>query len=178
MATPLFKPTLISSSVASALPQGYAIRPLQRSDFGAGFLDVLRVLTTVGDIPQSVWEERYDFMASRPGEYFVICITDPSSKIVGVGSLIVEKKFIRNCSQVGHIEDVAVAADQQGKKLGLRLLHALDYIAEQVGCYKAILDCSESNQGFYEKCGYKLAGVEMAHYYDGSKSKDTPKKDT
>jgi glucosamine-phosphate N-acetyltransferase len=36
----------------------------------------------------------------------------------------------------GHIEDVAVAASQQGKKLGVKLLKALDHIAEQVGCYK------------------------------------------
>jgi glucosamine-phosphate N-acetyltransferase len=37
---------------------------------------------------------------------------------------------------VGHIEDIAVAKDQQGKKLGLRIIHTLDAIAETVGCYK------------------------------------------
>lgn len=68
---------------------------------------------------------------------------------------------IRGCASVGHIEDVAVAADQQGKKLGLRVIQALDWIAEKIGCYKAILDCAEKNQGFYEKCGYKMAGIEM-----------------
>ncbi len=31
---------------------------------------------------------------------------------------------------------------------------------------QAILDCSEANEGFYVKCGYKRAGLEMAHYYD------------
>ena len=31
---------------------------------------------------------------------------------------------------------------------------------------QAILDCSETNEGFYVKCGYKRAGLEMAHYYD------------
>jgi hypothetical protein len=35
-----------------------------------------------------------------------------------------------------------------------------------VGCYKSILDCSEANEGFYVKCGFKRAGLEMAHYYD------------
>ena len=37
---------------------------------------------------------------------------------------------------VGHIEDIAVAKDQQGKKLGLSIIQALDYLAEKVGCYK------------------------------------------
>ena len=72
---------------------------------------------------------------------------------------------IHSLGLVGHIEDIAVAKDQQGKKLGLRLIQALDFIAENVGCYKTILDCSEANEGFYIKCGFRRAGLEMAHYY-------------
>jgi hypothetical protein len=30
---------------------------------------------------------------------------------------------------------------------------------------QTILDCSEVNEGFYVKCGFKRAGLEMAHYY-------------
>jgi GNAT superfamily N-acetyltransferase len=55
---------------------------------------------------------------------------------VGTGALIVERKFIHNLGLVGHIEDIAVAKDQQGKKLGLRIIQALDFVAEKVGCYK------------------------------------------
>ena len=29
-----------------------------------------------------------------------------------------------------------MAKDQQGKKLGLKMIQALDYVAEKVGCYK------------------------------------------
>jgi glucosamine-phosphate N-acetyltransferase len=82
----------------------------------------------------------------------------------------------------GHIEDIAIKADQQGKKFGVKLLQALDYVAENVGCYKVcgwsivlglltdiylqtILDCSPPNEGFYVKCGYEKAGSEMHHYY-------------
>lgn len=67
-----------------------------------------------------------------------------------------------------------MAKDQQGKKLGLRIIQALDYIAEKVGCYKSILDCSEANEGFYVKCSFRRVGVEMAHYYDsGDKAKSS-----
>lgn len=79
---------------------------------------------------------------------------------------------IHNLGQVGHIEDIAVAKDQQGKKLGLRIIQALDYVAEKVGCYKSILDCSETNEGFYVKCGFRRAGLQMAHYYEGEKKKN------
>lgn len=30
---------------------------------------------------------------------------------------------------------------------------------------QSILDCSEANEGFYVKCGFKRAGLEMSHYY-------------
>ncbi|KAI9657468.1 MAG: Glucosamine-phosphate N-acetyltransferase-like protein [Bathelium mastoideum] len=195
-AAPLFSATLISPEVQSALPEGYKVRPLQKSDYHAGFLDVLRVLTQVGDISEERWAERYEWMAnmgapapslsspaptspgaasptgpsdakqftrksSGHGSYFVIVIINETDKIVGTGTLVVERKFIHDLGIVGHIEDIAVAKDQQGKKLGLRIINALDYIASE-----SILDCSEANEGFYKKCGFKRAGLEMAHYYE------------
>ena len=88
------------------------------------------------DLKLQQWNERYDWMFTRNDEYYLLCIEDNNSKIVGTGALLVERKFIHNLGLVGHIEDIAVAKDQQGKKLGLRIIQALDYVAEQVGCYK------------------------------------------
>ncbi|CAK1354072.1 putative glucosamine 6-phosphate N-acetyltransferase 2 [Cercospora beticola] len=173
----LFSPSLISEQVASQLPTGYSIRPLERTDFEKGFLDVLRVLTQVGEVTKEEFEQRFDDMrgpttgegaAANKGGYHILVILDGEKKIVGTGALIVEKKFIHHLGLVGHIEDIAVTKDQQGKKLGLRIIQALDHLAEKVGCYKTILDCSEANEGFYVKCGYKRAGLQMAHYYNKS----------
>jgi glucosamine-phosphate N-acetyltransferase len=135
----LFSPSLISPEILSILPEGYTARPLRRSDFHLGYLDVLRVLTTVGDISESMWNERYEYLYKRNDEYYMIVICDGAGKIVGTGSLIVERKFIHALGLVGHIEDIAVAQDQQGKKLGLRIIQTLDYVAEKVGCYKVFL---------------------------------------
>ncbi|KAL9580235.1 MAG: hypothetical protein Q9203_006383, partial [Teloschistes exilis] len=132
----------------------------------SGLLDVLRVLTTVGEISKERWDERYDWMARRGDEYFVVVVCDGEGRCVGTGCVVVERKIIHNLGLVGHIEDIAVAKDQQGKKLGLLLIQTLDHIAQKVGCYKTILDCSDANEGFYLKCGFKRAGLEMAHYYD------------
>ncbi|KAK8023837.1 hypothetical protein PG993_011903 [Apiospora rasikravindrae] len=169
----LFSSDLINPEVQAALPAGYTARALRLSDYDAGFLDCLRVLTTVGEISKEAFTERYNWMAKNDS-YYLLVIEDASNEkpvIVGTGALIVERKFIHSLGLVGHIEDIAVAKDQQGKKLGLRLIQALDYVAEKVGCYKTILDCSEANEGFYVKCGFRRAGLEMAHYYTGDKSK-------
>lgn len=86
-------------------------------------------------------------MSTRNDEYYLLCITDASDKIVGTGALIVERKFIHQLGLVGHIEDIAVAKDQQGKKLGLRIIQALDFVAEKVGCYKVCGHCEEREYG-------------------------------
>ncbi|KAK7731074.1 Glucosamine-phosphate N-acetyltransferase-like protein [Cytospora paraplurivora] len=161
----LFGDDLISHDVAAALPQGYKIRALRQSDYHAGFLECLRVLTTVGDISEEQFAQRYEWISRQDGGYYILVIED-GGKVVGTGALIVERKFIHSLGSVAHIEDIAVAKDQQGKKLGLRLIQALDFIADKVGCYKTILDCSEANEGFYIKCGFKRAGLEMAHYHN------------
>ncbi|KAK4174718.1 putative glucosamine 6-phosphate N-acetyltransferase [Triangularia setosa] len=164
----LFSADLLSPSVQAELPKGYRLRALRPEDYELGFLDCLRVLTTVGDISKEEFDKRYQWLAKQDGTYFILVIEDTNtspSSIVGTGALIVERKFIHDLGKVGHIEDIAVAKDQQGKKLGLRIIQALDFIAKETGCYKTILDCSEHNEGFYVKCGFKRAGLEMAHYH-------------
>lgn len=90
----LFSPDLISPQVVTALPSGYTIRPLSRSDFARGFLDVLRVLTHVGDVTQEEFEGQFDQMrAGGAGGYHVLVILDGDAKIVGTGALIVERKL-------------------------------------------------------------------------------------
>jgi glucosamine-phosphate N-acetyltransferase len=96
---PLFSPSLISPTVLSALPEGYTCRPLCRSDYHSSFLDVLRVLTTVGDISEEAWNERYEWMSKRSDEYFLLVIVDTAREtegkggIVGTGCLVVERKL-------------------------------------------------------------------------------------
>lgn len=88
----LFPATLLPPPSTLRLPEGYRLRPLEREDYQRGFLDVLRVLTKVGDISAEEWVERYDWMAARR-EYFVVCVVNQSGTVVGVGSLIVELKL-------------------------------------------------------------------------------------
>ena len=45
------------------------------------------------------------------------------------------------------------------------VLYMLCYMYTYANRLQSILDCSEANEGFYVKCGFKRAGLEMAHYY-------------
>ncbi|GAO18791.1 uncharacterized protein UV8b_05900 [Ustilaginoidea virens] len=170
----LFPQQLVAQAAADELPDGYVLRALRPGDFDTGFLDCLRVLTTVGDMTKDQFEQQFRRMQQQQN-YYIVVIEDTSRpdktrSVVATGALMIEHKFIHSLGSVGHIEDIAVAKDQQGKKLGLRLIQALDRVAEALGCYKCILDCNDSNEGFYVKCGFRRAGLQMAHYYDESKS--------
>jgi glucosamine-phosphate N-acetyltransferase len=68
---------------------------------------------------------------------------------------------IHACGIVGHIEDVAVLKDEQGKGLGRRLVEAMDTIGKQSGAYKNILNCTDSMRSYYASCGYADTGHMM-----------------
>lgn len=102
----LFSNDLIPQHIASTLPQGYTLRPLQSGDYERGVLDVLSVLTTVGEISKTKYlgtlplnllqrliPERFEWLRKRNDSYFTIVIENESNRIVGVGSLLIEAKL-------------------------------------------------------------------------------------
>ncbi|SCU78599.1 LADA_0A06414g1_1 [Lachancea dasiensis] len=152
------------------LPQGYTIRRLEPQDYD-GVVETLKVLTVVGNVTRSQFEETLNYwkettvkigVHSIPA-YNPHVIVDDSDRVVATGTVFIERKIIRDCGLVGHVEDIAVAKDQQGKQLGLLLIQHLTKLAHDQGAYKVILDCDDKNVGFYEKCGYRRCGVEMDH---------------
>lgn len=161
----IFSPDLISSQVKSQLHPDVHIRPLASTDYRRGHLSVLSVLSVVTDPGEPAWVAQFNAMRASPKTYYpIVIVSKHTDKIVGVGSIIIERKFLRGLGSVGHIEDIAVDKNQQGKKLGLRIIQALTAISEECGAYKTILDCSDENIPFYEKCGYKKKENEMVKY--------------
>ncbi|KAE9390097.1 acyl-CoA N-acyltransferase, partial [Gymnopus androsaceus JB14] len=161
----LFSADLISPELKAQLHPDVHIRPLSSTDYSRGHLDVLSVLTVVTDTGEAAWVNQFNAMRSAGKTYYPVVVIDkPTDKIVGVGCVFVERKFLRGLGSVGHIEDIAVDKNQQGKKLGLRIIQALTHISENSGCYKTILNCSDANIPFYEKCGFQKKENEMAKY--------------
>jgi glucosamine-phosphate N-acetyltransferase len=160
------------------------IRPLASDDYKRGHLDLLRVLTVVTDPGEAAWTNQFNALRAQSQSYYTIVIVDKNlDKIVAIGTVFIERKFIRGLGSAGHIEDIAVDKAQQGKKLGLRIIEVLTHISETVGCYKTVLNCSDDNirefasspwfvrltdfrvsLAFYEKCGYTKKEVEMVRH--------------
>ncbi|VFQ84152.1 unnamed protein product [Cuscuta campestris] len=142
------------------------VRKLEMGDKGKGFIELLRQLTVCGAVSDEEYKERFEELA-KYGDDHVICVIEDmvSGKIVSTGSVFVERKFIRNCGKVGHIEDVVVDSGARGMQLGKRVVEFLTDHARSLGCYKVILDCSEENKAFYEKCGFKKKEVQMVKYF-------------
>ena len=98
---------------------------------------LLRPTPTPADIGQGLKSNQVYFP--------IVIISKANDQVVGTGTVFMEKKFLRGLSTVGHIEDIAVDKNQQGKKLGLRIIQALTSISEALGAYKTILNCSDHN---------------------------------
>jgi len=85
----------------------------------------------------------------------IIHVAIDNKKIVGSTTLLIEQKFIHNGGLVGHIEDVVVRKDYEGKGIGIKLVTSLLERAKEKNCYKTILDCKDDVKQFYERIGFK-----------------------
>ncbi len=133
------------------------VREMYGFDLSPDFLDTLGSLAEVGltlEQAKEVFRERL----RRGIRTFVARVDD---RIVGTASLLIEEKFIHEGGCSGHIEDVAVHPDYQGKGIGAALVRHLVEQARAAGCYKVILNCSEGTAPFYEKLGFRRHDIGM-----------------
>ena len=129
------------------------IRKMRKSDLERGFLQALDSLRTASNLSPRKARSIFDRISSDPNEAIYVAVMD--AKVVGAASIIIEQKFIHGGGRAGHIEDVAVAKELQGKGIGKKVVRALLDHAERKGCYKTILDCSDDLIPFYERLGFR-----------------------
>ena len=129
------------------------IREIEKNDLEKGFLVSLDSLRKASDLDSGRAKEIFENIKSNPNHKIFVAIVD--EKVVGSTTLFIEPKFIHQGGLVGHIEDVVVSKEFQGKGIGEKLIKASLDFAKNNGCYKTILDCSEDVESFYEKIGFK-----------------------
>ncbi|MCL7051863.1 hypothetical protein MKW94_003947 [Papaver nudicaule] len=144
----------------------FEMRRLEISDKSKGFIELLQQLSVCDSVSDEGFKERFEEINKNGENHMIYVIEDEEKKkIIATGCLFIEKKFLRNCGKVGHIEDIVVDSEARGLKLGQKVVEFLSEKARSIGCYKVILDCDEKNVGFYEKCGFQQKGIEMALYF-------------
>ncbi|MDE1831669.1 MAG: GNAT family N-acetyltransferase [Thaumarchaeota archaeon] len=129
------------------------IRKLQKKDIFNGFLLSLDSLRKSSQIKPNKANAIFDKIAKN--SHHVIYVAVDNSEIIGSASILIEQKFIHGGGKVGHIEDVTVRKEFQGKGVGNQIVVALLKYAQKQGCYKTILDCTDELIPFYKKMGFK-----------------------
>ena len=129
------------------------IREIEEDDLEKGFLETLDFLRNTGDLDKNKANEILKKIKQNPNHIIYVAIDN--KKIVGSTTLLIEQKFIHDGGLVGHIEDVVVRKDYEGKGIGIKLVTSLLERAKGKNCYKTILDCKDDVKQFYERIGFK-----------------------
>ena len=137
------------------------IRDIVESDIDNGFLESLDNLRATSNLNKETAKEILKKIIANPNH--IIQIAEIDGKIVGSTTLLIEQKFIHEGGKVGHIEDVVVSKEFEGRGIGMKLVVSLLEKAKMMNCYKTILDCKDELIPFYEKIGFKKESNQMRY---------------
>jgi len=139
------------------------IREIVESDIENGFLESLDSLRKTSDLDREIGKDILRKIIRNPDH--IIYVAEFNGKIVGSATLLIEQKFIHDGGKVGHIEDVVVSKEFEGKGIGMLLVTSLLTRAKSNNCYKTILDCKDELIPFYERIGFKQEANQMRYNY-------------
>jgi glucosamine-phosphate N-acetyltransferase len=134
-------------------------RRLEKDDYDKNYLELLKQLTTVGDISKEKYEMTFDKIEAE------VWVVEFEEKIIASVSLLLEQKMIHECGIVGHLEDVVVDKDYRKYGVGKFIIEKIINIARDRGCYKLIGDCKSELLGFYQKNGFESKCVQISIYF-------------
>ena len=140
------------------------IREIEEDDLENGFLETLDFLRNASDLDKNKAKEILKKIKQNSDH--IIHVAKDGEKIVGSTTLLIEQKFIHDGGLVGHIEDVVVRKDYEGKGIGIKLVTSMLERAKEKNCYKTILDCKDDVKQFYERIGFKHESNGMRYDYN------------
>ncbi len=102
------------------------------------------------------------FVKMLADDNYHLCVFEDEGKVLGVALLLVQMNISQGGRPYAHIENVVVDKECRGKGAGKRMMEYLVAKANELDCYKILLNCGKDNIPFYEKCGFFDSGeVEM-----------------
>jgi len=135
------------------------IRDIAELDIENGFLESLDYLRNASNLDRETATNILKKVIANPDH--IIQVAEIDGKIVGSATLLIEQKFIHNAGRVGHIEDVVVSKEFEGRGIGMKLVRSLLEKVEIMNCYKTILDCKDELIPFYERIGFRKESNQM-----------------
>ena len=143
----------------------FGIRPLKRSDLNYTYYSLIAPLSDM-DMSQVTEKKSNEFYNNLDNNHQIYVIEEVTNKrVIGTGTILIERKLIHNYGFVGHIEDIVIDGDY--RQFGLVKI-LIEYLSDTCifnkQCYKCILNCNEYNESIYTKCGYKCNGLQMSLY--------------
>lgn len=145
---------------SGGVPQPYEIREVRAADLDRGFVEMLGNLSETGGLTPAAARKILRTMG-RAGPYHVIVAVGADGQVMGATTLLVEQKFIHGGGLVGHVEDVVVRKGCEGRGIGGSVVKAAVQMADELGCYKVILDCKEELESFYSRLGFRKHDIGM-----------------
>ncbi len=147
-------------------------REIEINDFSITLFQMLNSLSQSIEISNdsiSTFEKYFEdflyYLSKNKHHKVFIYFDEKENKIVGIGTLLIERKIIHNFGKVGHIEDIVIAKEYQKKGYGKELIKQIIEIGKKEGCYKVILNCKDEFEDFYKKCGFVKKSSQMALYF-------------
>ena len=137
------------------------IREIIEEDVEKGFLESLDSLKKASELNKTTAKVILKKIISNPNH--IIHVAELDGRIVGSTTLLIEQKFIHKGGCVGHIEDVVVSKEFEGRGIGIKLVTSLLDVAGVKNCYKTILDCKDELIPFYERIGFKQESNQMRY---------------
>ena len=129
------------------------IRKIEESDLNNGFLESLDNLKMASNQSGEKAKAILKKITANPNHVIFVAVLN--GRIIGSTTILIEQKFIHDGGLVGHIEDVVVSKEHEGKGIGFRIIQTVLEYAKNHGCYKTILDCDDKVKPFYERLGFK-----------------------
>jgi glucosamine-phosphate N-acetyltransferase len=134
----------------------YIIRELLESDY-------YNYIELINDFRETLFtKDEFISKLKYINNYSYIYVIEQDFKLIATATLIIEQKFIYNCSKLAHIEDVCVKKEYRKQGFGKILINKVIEEAKLKGCYKVTLDCSESNSLFYISTGFEVRGLQLS----------------
>lgn len=91
----------------------------------------------------------------------LVSINTSSGHVLHTGSVLTESKFISGGRPGGDVEDIVIDKEARGANVGKRVISQLIHFRKQRGYYKVILNCTDYNVPFYERCGIMTKELQM-----------------